>query len=398
MIQLAAAGFIARTLTVTLRSNDRIQALERLGDLPFLSIVVPARNEERQIETCVRSLLAQRYPEFEVIVIDDRSTDRTAEIVNAIASGDSRLRVVRGEPLPEGWIGKPWALAQGARRARGKWLLFTDADTQHEPLACASALRYAQARDVSFLSLLPTQRFEGAAERILLPTILWMIAFGIGSLDAINDPKRLDAAIFNGQYLLCERSAFETIGGHERVRASIAEDYDLARIVKRDGRFPSMLVDAGDLVYTRMYRSLREIWDGFSKNLYIGIQGDPARAAGSLLALAAISPLPEIALVRSLLKRRYKTAFAMAACIAGTAAAAELAMRRSRFPRGSGAWFPIGAAAMLAIFANSAFQHGTGRVRWRGRRYSSRVGSPEGRTRAGTAKTPGPLWKRPGNR
>jgi chlorobactene glucosyltransferase len=373
VLEIAAAAFIARTLTVTLRSKDRLERREPVDGLPVLSIVVPARNEERQIETCVRSLLAQRYPDFEVIVVDDCSTDGTASILETIAEKDARVRAVRGQALPEGWFGKPWALAQGAGLARGQWLLFTDADTQHEPLACASAVRYALAHDIAFLSLLPTQRFESAAERVVLPAILWMIAFGVGSLDAINDPKRLDAAIFNGQYLLCKRSALETIGGHERVRASVAEDYDLARIVKRDGRFKSMLVDAADLVYTRMYRSLREIWEGFSKNLYAGVQDDPLRAAGSFLALAAVSPLPEIVLVRSLLKRRYRTALAMAACIAGTAAAAEFAMQRSRFPRGSGAFFPAGAAAMLAIFANSALQHRTGRVHWRGRQYRPRT-------------------------
>ncbi len=381
---LAAAGFVARSLIVTLRSNDRLERAASLDGLPFLSIIVPARNEERQIETCVRSLLAQRYPEFEVLVVDDRSTDRTPEILERIAAEDSRLRIVRGEPLPDGWIGKPWALAQGAHRARGQWLLFTDADTEHEPLACACAMRYALARDLSFLSLLTTQRFETAAERVVLPTILWMIAFGIGSLDAINDPKRLDAAIFNGQYILCDRAAFEIIGGHERVRASIAEDYDLARIIKHDGRYRSMLVDANDLVRTRMYRSLREIWDGFSKNLYLGVAKSPLHGLGAFLALAAISPLPEILLVRALVKRRRKAALAMAASIAATAAAAEFGMRRSRFPRGSGAFFPLGACVMLAILANSALQHRTGRVRWRGRRCESQ------------RQTPRSLWNRPG--
>jgi chlorobactene glucosyltransferase len=367
---LAAVGFIARTLAVTLRSNDRLEMLDPLDDLPFLSIIVPARNEERQIGTCVQSLLAQRYPNFEVIVVDDRSTDGTAEILDRLACSDSRLRIVRGVPLPHGWIGKPWALAQGMRHARGSWLLFTDADTQHDRLACASTVHYALSRNLSFLSLLTTQRFETPAERMVLPAILWMIAFGIGSLDAINDPKRADAAIFNGQYLLCKRDAFEAIGGHERVRASIAEDYDLARIIKRDGRFRSMLVDANDLVYTRMYRSFREIWDGFSKNLYAGLKNQPLRGVDACLALAAISPLPELVLTRSLSKRRYGTAFAMAACIAATSAAAEVAMRRSRFPRGSGAFFPIGAAAMLAMSINSAILHATGRVHWRGRTYS----------------------------
>jgi chlorobactene glucosyltransferase len=371
LLSVAAAAFVARSLTVALRSNDRLEACEPHPELPFLSIIVPARNEERQIETCVRSLLAQHYPHFEVIVVDDRSTDSTARILDRLSAADARVRAICGEPLPEGWIGKPWALTQGVRCARGEWLLFTDADTDHEPLACASAVRYALARNLSFLSLLTTQRFETPAERVVLPAILYMIAFGIGSLDAINDPSRVDSAIFNGQYILCERRAFEAIGGHDRVRASIAEDYELARIVKRDGRFRSMLVDANDLVYTRMYRSLREIWDGFGKNLYVGVQEHPLYAIGAALALAAISPLPEIVLARALLKRYDKTAFAMIAAIGATTAAAEVAMRRFRFPRGSGVFFPIGTAAMLAILTNSAVQHRTGRVSWRGRNIST---------------------------
>jgi chlorobactene glucosyltransferase len=367
---IAAAAFIARALTVALRSSDRIDAAEPRADLPFLSIIVPARNEERQIATCVRSLLAQRYPEFEVIVVDDRSTDRTGEILDALAALDARLRVVCGKQLPDGWVGKPWALAQGTRAARGAWLLFTDADTEHDPLACASAMRYALDRGVSFLSLLPTQRFESVAERVFLPTILFLILFGTGSLDAINDPERVDAAIFNGQYVLCERGALERIGGHERVRASIAEDYDLARIVKRDGRFRSMLVGAPDLVYTRMYRSFREIWHGFSKNLYVSVEDNAAGALFAAVMLAALSPLPEFALVCALRKRKYGKALRLCASIAATAAAAEFGMRRAGFPKGSGLFFPIGTGAMLAIFVNSLLQHRTGRIHWRGRRYA----------------------------
>ncbi len=170
------------------------------------------------------------------------------------------------------------------------------------------------------------------------------------------------------------------------MRASIAEDYDLARIVKRDARFRSMLVDANDLVYTRMYRSLREIWAGFSKNLYLGVREHPLQPLFAMGMLAAVSPLPEILLVCALGKRQYMRAALMAACIGVTAGAAEFGMRGSRFPRGSGAFFPLGASVMLAILVNSAVQHRTGRVRWRGRRYG------------GARQTPGPLWNRPASR
>lgn len=339
----------------------------------MLSIIVPARNEERQIEACVRSLLAQNYPRFEIIAVNDRSDDSTGAILARIAHEDSRLIVVHGDALPEGWIGKPWALAQGARIARGDWLLFTDADTTHEPLGASSAVQHAMHHGAQALSLLTTQRFETLAERAVLPSILWLIAFAVGSLDAINDPHRLDAAIFNGQYILFERAAYDALGGHGAVRDRIAEDYEFARLVKRDGRFRGRLAGASDLVYTRMYRSLREIWDGFSKNLYVAAHENPGQAFAGLMMLAALSPLPEALLASAVLKRERSRAVRMATVVAATSAAAEFAMRRSRFPTGSGAFFPLGAAAMLAIFVNSARQHRTGQVRWRGRAYEGRA-------------------------
>lgn len=370
---IAAAAFIARSITVALKSGEAIEVAEPDESLPTLSIIVPARNEERQVEPCVRSLLAQEYPRFEVIVVDDRSEDRTREILERLAAADARLRIIHGQPLPDGWIGKPWALHQGAQVAGGEWLLFTDADTYHEPRASASVIAYAKRKSADIVSLLTTQRFETFSERAVLPTILWMIAFAVGSLEAINDPKRLDAAIFNGQYLLFERRAHDALGGHAAVRGCIAEDYALANIVKQDGRFQARLAGAADLVYTRMYRSLREIWDGFSKNLYVAAENKPVQAVLGTAALAALSPLPVAVLLRALAKGERRRAARMGAVLAAASLAAEAGMRQSRFPAGSGAYFPLGIAAMLAIFLNSAWQHRSGRVSWRGREYPRRT-------------------------
>jgi chlorobactene glucosyltransferase len=377
---LAACLFAGRTIHMVLHSAPDIEIVEPSDTLPFLSIIVPARNEERQIAQCVRSLLQQRYPRFELIVVDDGSTDRTRSILRQMQAYNPQLRVIDGATLPPGWIGKPWALAQGAREARGQWLLFTDADTMHEPLASCSAVSYARSNGLGVLSLLPRQRFESIAERVMLPTILSMIAFAVGSLNAINDPRRPEAAIFNGQYVLFDRHAYEKLGGYDAVRNRIAEDYELARLVKRDGRFRSRLAGATELVSTRMYRSFGEIWSGFTKNLYAGAREAPAHGVAGALFLMALSPLPEVLLVTAVRKRSCTRVFSLIATMLLSMAAAEIGMRRWRFPRGSGLYFPIGACAMTAIFLNSAIAHGSGHVTWRGRAYSRRTSLPPSQT------------------
>ncbi|MGZ3543296.1 MAG: glycosyltransferase [Vulcanimicrobiaceae bacterium] len=365
----ASAAFAVRAIDIALRSNDAVPLTCEGRALPPLSVIVPARNEERQIERCVRSLLAQRYDDFEVIVVDDRSEDRTFEIVDRIALEDARVRLVRGEPLPAGWVGKPWALHQGAQHARGAWLLFTDADTFHEPAAAASAVSYAVDAELDVLSLLSRQELGSLAERALLPSILFTIAFAIGPLDALNDPRNRNVALLNGQYVLMRRDVHDAIGGHAAVRAQIAEDFELAHLLKREG-YRTVLAGATDLVRTRMYRSAREIWSGFTKNLALGARGNPFALVAGVAALACISPLPEIVLARAVAKKDARGAALMLGAIALSTAAAEIAMRRARFPAGSGLWLPAGMAATVAIAVNSALRFASGRgVDWRGRRY-----------------------------
>jgi chlorobactene glucosyltransferase len=367
---LANALFALRSLDVILRSRDRVEPSEPDPSLPALSIVVPARNEERQIERCIRSLLAQRYADFEVILVDDRSEDRTRAIADGLAREDRRLTILAGEPLPEGWVGKSWALAQGARAARGAWLLFTDADTEHEPLAAGSAARCAIDRGYDVVSLLTDQETIGIAERVFLPTILFTILLGIGALDDVNDPRKPQVAIFNGQYILVSRLAYEAIGGHAAVRDEIAEDLELARRFKRDGRYRIFLAGAGGLVRTRMYRSFGEIWEGFVKNFALGARGSPARAAAGVTLLACVSPLTPLMLLALLATRRWSGAGALALSTATVSAIAELGLRRMRFRPGSGLALPVGLSVVFAIFATSAARMLSGRgVNWRGRRY-----------------------------
>ena len=365
------SAFAVRSLMIAARSRAHLEAVELDGAFPALSIIVPARDEERQIETCVRSLLAQEYPNFEVVVVDDCSHDGTRAILDRIALEDERLIVVGGEPLPQGWVGKPWALEQGMRAARGTWLLSTDADTEHEPLAAGSALVYAVKHRLDALSLLTDQTMVGPAERLVLPSILWIIAFAVGGLDDVNDPLKPDAALFNGQFVLMTRDAYEAIGGYAALRGEVAEDLELARLLKADGRFSIALAGAQGLVRTRMYRSFHEVWNGFVKNFALGARGRAGTTALGLLFLASLSPLSPIALCLFASGDRAGLALAVGFAMLAASLAAEYGMARARFPRGSGWTIPVGVAVLFAIFATSLVRYASGLgVEWRGRHYT----------------------------
>jgi chlorobactene glucosyltransferase len=368
--------FAARSLDIVRRSRANIETREPDEALPNLSIVVPARNEERQIERCVRSLLATRLPSYEVIVVDDQSNDSTRSILERIAAAAPRLTVVEGAPLPDGWVGKPWALAQGARIARGAWLLFTDADTEHAPLGAASAVQWAIDGGYDVVSLLPDQETIGVAERVFLPTILYVILLGIGPLEDINDPRKPEVALFNGQYILASRRAYEGIGGHEAVRGEVAEDLELARLFKCDGRFRTLLIGANGLVRTRMYRSFGEIWRGFVKNFALAARGNPVAAIAGFTLLASVSPCSPILLLALLAQRAWLAGVTLAIAMAIVIAIAESGMRAMRFRIGSGFALPLGVALVLAIFSTSVIcSFAGGGVEWRGRRYGGGFGA-----------------------
>ncbi len=368
LLVLVNLAFAARSLVISIHSHAAIEPAPAPLDVPELSIIVPARNEARQIEQCVRSLLAQDYPHFEVIVVDDRSHDDTAAIVARIAAEDSRLRLIEGQPLPPDWVGKPWALHQGVAHARGEWLLFTDADTMHESNAATASVVYARAHNLDALSVLTEQIMVTPAERLFLPSILWIIAFSIGSLDAINDPAN-QSALFNGQYILVSRRVYREIGGHDAVRNEIAEDLELARLFKRDGRFRSALVGASGLVRVRMYRTLHEIWEGFVKNFWVGARDHQARAWIGIALLVCISPLTPIALIVALAMHAWLAALALALAMVAAIAGAWPGMYRLGLGVASSLYLPFGIAFVVAIFVTSIVRHARGGIMWRGRRY-----------------------------
>ena len=344
--------------------------------LPSLSIVVPARNEERSIERCVRSLLAQRHlGDLEVVVIDDRSTDSTRAILDAVALEDPRLRVVTGEEMPEGWVGKPWALAQAQRHARGAWLLFTDADSYHTPLAAATTLWYATRFGADAISLATNQELGTFWERASIPAILGTLVFVSGPFGAINDPAQPTKAIANGQYILVSRAAYDALGGHASLAGEIVEDVAFARRLKEDGRFRYLLVGGHELASVRMYHSLAEIWSGFTKNIYFGAGGDLRALAFAVAFLLSTSAVPVALGVRNLARRKPLHAFEAFASLGAIVAAQAFGMKRAGFSTRLAPLQPLGTLLFAAISLNSTFAVLSGRgVAWRGRRYGREAG------------------------
>lgn len=244
----------------------RLKDNGRSANPPRVSILVPARNEANNIDMCVRSLLAQRYPDFEVLVLDDHSTDETWSILTGLADEDSRLQLVKGQPLPDDWMGKHWACHQLARRAKGDLLLFTDADTRHHPEALADAVAALQSEQADLLTALPRQEVITWGERLVVPLIPWSIGAFVPLALAYRLPWPA-LAVGVGQFMLFKRQAYDAIGGYEAVKQHVVDDITLARRMKASG-LRWRLADGSQRVYCRMYQNFEQVREGLSKNLF----------------------------------------------------------------------------------------------------------------------------------
>lgn len=267
----SALTLIALIAILNTLTYPRLDAHETDADLPFVSILVPARDEAPRIARTVSLLLAQAYPRFELLLLDDASTDGTADQALLAARGDSRFRLLRGQPLPAGWIGKNWACHQLSEAARGDLLLFTDADVSWSPQAVGAIVARLTRSRADLLAVFPTQQTESSAERLVVP-LMAMSVLGYLPVLAVHFIPWSVFSAANGQCLAFRRAAYARVGGHAAVRAVIVEDMALAARTKRAG-LRLRLADAAGLVVTRMYANWSEVRDGFAKNIIAGHGG-----------------------------------------------------------------------------------------------------------------------------
>lgn len=338
----------------------------------LVSVIIPARNESATIATVVRSVLASSYQPLELLVVDDRSSDDTATVVEAIS--DSRLRLVRGRELPQGWYGKSWACFQGYTAAQGDILLFTDADTRHEPALLGHAVGAIISEEAGLVTVSPRQSCLTFWERAVMPQIWFLLALRY-SPRAVNRARSEREVIANGQFILTTRAAYEAVGTHEAVRHEVAEDLALAQAYLRHGK-KLYFAFAEELMETRMYRGLSELIEGWSKNIYLGGRRSfphqpllQALVPAMLIAAMLFWLVPPIALTAALSDP--SLAELRAAALLATLLSAVFWMLISygmRIPVVYGLAYPLGSVMALYIILRSAWRGGR-RIEWRGRIY-----------------------------
>jgi glycosyltransferase involved in cell wall biosynthesis len=248
------------------RENLRSQDQPHNSQLPLLSVIIPARNEDFNIERCVTSLLNQTYPQkkYQIIVVDDNSSDDTQSIVQRLKEKYFNLKLTSAGPLPEGWSGKNNACRKGAEIADGEWYCFVDADIYAQPELLETAVTFAENNSIDMLSINPLQELVTTSERLFLPGVFLSIASSM-NFKHVNDPSRSETGA-NGQFMLFRQKVYESINGHHSVRNEIMEDMAFAKIVKNSG-YRLYWIFGENLISTRMYRDILHIWEGFSKNL-----------------------------------------------------------------------------------------------------------------------------------
>jgi glycosyltransferase involved in cell wall biosynthesis len=348
-------------------------------ELIELTVIVPARNEEDCLGACLKSLVSQSEDVFELgkdwelVVVDDHSTDGTGQIANGVARGVKGVMVLEAGKLEKGWTGKANAIWTAAKKAQGRWMLFTDADTIHEPGDLRRAIHEATRHKVGMLSYSPRQIVSGLAQRTLMPLVFCELALAYPPAKVSDPNQRIAAA--NGQFLLVEREAYRRLGGHASVADRVLEDVQLAFLAKRR-KVGLRFRYAADAVSTRMYRSTGAMIEGWTKNLALLFDNSLLLAVWRALDILLLAGLP--VLVVELWGARFGVhglqwlgaGWVLALLWVRTLVRFYARVAKSNFPFWDCALAPLGLPLFVALLYRSWFQHRVlKRVNWKGREY-----------------------------
>jgi glycosyltransferase involved in cell wall biosynthesis len=350
------------TLTAQSQADE---AASGASPVEGITAIVPARDEEMTIEACVRSL-ARQAEIAEIFVVNDHSTDRTAKIVQGLTKEFRKVQLLEAREIPAGWLGKNHAVWEGAKRASGRWLLFTDADAELLDGAAARALRIAEETGAALVSFSPEQVTEAWYEKALIPFVYSRLANHF-SYDAVNNAESTTAAA-NGQFLMLREDVYDEIGGHESVAGEVLEDVALAKRVKA-ARYRIWFGSGVGVVRVRMYRSFAEMWEGWKKNLYLLVGGTP----GAVIRESAwVVPWITVALLVVGLKAPPAFVAGLGLLVARHAVYGS-ALLRNHFRVMYILYYIPAVALYVGVLWASYRAHVQGVVEWKGRRISVRT-------------------------
>jgi chlorobactene glucosyltransferase len=346
---------------------------------PLISICVPARNEEHNIRACLEAIFVQTYPNFEVIVLEDRSSDNTPVILRELGELHNNLKILNGSTLPAGWAGKPHALSQAEKSARGEWLCFIDADTFLIPETIASCYTTAIETGADLFTIMTEQITGTFWEKTVMPLVLTALSVGFPARK-VNDPRQPDA-IANGQFIMIKRSVYNAIGGHESVKDKIVEDKAISERVKWNG-YRLIVADGSRVARTRMYTSLSQMWEGWTKNIYLGLRDQPNLLAlgvfGAIVSVISAVFLPLWPLLGLLWYFHGGGWLAMMVLLESLLVWGVLLSARAAVAgkMNISRWYafttPLGAGVFTAMMFTSTWNVLSGRgVTWRGRKYGT---------------------------
>ncbi|MDX9789973.1 MAG: glycosyltransferase family 2 protein [Candidatus Kapaibacterium sp.] len=347
------------TATINIMFGPFLYKAKELDSREKISVLVPARNEERNIEILIKSILNQKYPNYELIVLDDNSSDNTYDIA-AKYIDNPKFKLLRGTNLPNGWLGKNYACQCLADAATGEYLIFTDADNYHDINALSKTVSMMKRYNLDMLSAFPQQKTISFYEKLIIPLIDVIIYSGL-ILWTTYHLKSSAFAAANGQWIAFRKKLYQEIGGHAAVKDKIVEDVELSRIAKKS-KAKIMTASGKDLIFGRMYNSLNEIWEGLSKNIYglTNFETIPFFVLTLLIFLACI--LPYFMLLSKTLFE-----FALVAVLINSVWRFLLAVRYSHNIFISVFLHPISMILLILIGFNSFYRSTFKTLRWKGR-------------------------------